>query len=330
MDSFWNHIQKPCMVLAPMADITDAAYRRLIAQLGKPDAMWTEFVSADGLYHTREKIRMSDKENPLMRDLQFSEKERPIVAQLFSNKPEMMEYAAGVVADLGFDGIDINMGCPDKSIEKQGAGACLIRNPDNVSALIKAAKDGSAAAGHPLPVSVKTRIGYTRDTIDEWIPVLLEEEPAAIIVHLRTQKEMSKVSAHWERMEHIVALRDRAGIATLILGNGDVRDLSDAYQKARDTGADGIMFGRAIFGNPWLFTGRRYEDASPRERLAALVLLASYFEELMPRKPFHLLKKHIKAFVGGFVGASELRAKLMSTNNAAELAEVIASNDLFI
>ena len=117
MKSFWNELKKPFFVMAPMADVTDAAYRRLIAEVGKPDVTWTEFVSADGLYHTREMKKIPDEENPLMRDLQYSEIERPIVAQLFSSKPEMMEYAAKLCEDLGFEGVDINMGCPDKSIE---------------------------------------------------------------------------------------------------------------------------------------------------------------------------------------------------------------------
>ncbi len=308
------------MVLAPMADVTDAAYRRLIAQVGKPDVMWTEFVSADGLYHTREIQRLPDAENPLMRDLAYTDGERPIVAQFFGSKPEMIAYAAGPAVTLGFDGVDINMGCPDRSIEKQGAGAALIKDPVRAAELIAAAKDGALRAGRPLPVSVKTRIGYNKEILDEWIPVLLAARPAAITVHLRTRKEMSLVPAHWELMRRVVALRDAAGQDTLVLGNGDVRDLEDAKRKAVETGADGIMLGRAIFGNPWLFTGRTHDDTSPAERLAALITLARYFEELTPPKHFQILKKHIKAFVSDFNGAAELRAALMATTRATELA----------
>src|SRR3989344_3990863 len=181
MHSFWQRLSRPFFVLAPMADVTDPAYRRLIAQYGAPDVMWTEFVSADWLYATREKKGMKDDENPLMRDLQFSEGEHPIVAQLFSSNPEMMAYAAKLCAELGFDGIDINMGCPDKSIEKQGAGAAMMKNPERAKEVFRAAR----SAG--LPTSVKTRIGYNTETMDEWLPAILEEKPDALTVHLRTR-----------------------------------------------------------------------------------------------------------------------------------------------
>ncbi len=325
MKSFWNAIPKPCFVLAPMADITDAPYRKIIAALGKPDASWSEFVSADGLYHTREVQKLPDDENPLMRDLAYTDSERPIVAQIFSGKPEMITYAARLVAELGFDGVDINMGCPDRSVEKQGAGAALIKNPALAAELITAAKDGARAAGHEIPVSVKTRIGYVSETLDEWIPALLLAEPAAITVHLRTRKELSNTPAHWELMTHIVALRDSAGSETLVLGNGDVQNLADAKHKARETGADGIMLGRAIFGNPWLFTGRVRDDIPPAERLSALVNLAYAFEAITPPKHFSIFKKHIKAFVSGFPGAAELRAELMKAENTAQISTILAS-----
>lgn len=328
MDSFWQKLPKPFFVLAPMADVTDAAYRRLIAESGAPDVTWTEFVSADGLYHTREVQKMLDAENPLMRDLQFTEGERPIVAQLFSSKPDMMAYAAEVVATLGFDGVDLNMGCPDRSIEKQGAGAALMKNPELAVALVQAAKEGVAKSGRAVPVSVKTRIGYNKETIDEWIPKILSAEPAALTVHLRTRKEMSLVPAHWDLMSRVVALRDVYAPGTRIIGNGDVRDLTDARQKVAESGADGAMIGRGVFGNPWVFAGRAYDDTSPAERLAALATLARYFEEITPPKSFQILKKHIKAFANGFPGAAELRATLMETESADELAAIVASYQL--
>ncbi len=324
MESFWKGLTKPFYVLAPMADVTDAAYRRLIAEYGKPDVTWTEFVSADGLYHTREKKGMPDAENPLMRDLLYMENERPIVAQLFSSNPDMMRYAAKLCAELGFDGIDINMGCPDRSIEKQGCGAAMIKNPERAKEIIRAAREGAAlgrAGG--LPVSVKTRIGYNTETMDEWLPALLEENLAALTVHLRTRKEMSAVPAHWELMSRAVALRDRVSPETRILGNGDVKDLAEAKQKIEETGADGIMLGRGIFGNPWLFTGRDLATVPPKERLEALLKLAQYFEQLRPTKSFHILKKHIKAFVHGIDGAAELRARLMVCESAAEIEVVV-------
>lgn len=317
MQSFWQALPKPFFVLAPMADVTDPAYRALIAASGKPHVTWTEFVSADGLYHMRHKKGIPDAENPLMRDLGYTEGERPIVAQLFTSNPESMRYAAALCAELGYDGVDINMGCPDRSIEKQGAGAAMMKNPEGAKAVIRAAKESG------LPVSVKTRMGYNEETMETWLPEILSEAPAALTVHLRTRKEMSKVPAHWDLMAKAVALRDQYSPDTRIIGNGDVVDLKDAHAKAAATGADGIMIGRGIFGNPWVFAGRTIEDTSPEERLQALVQFAHAFEEMRPQKSFHLVRKHVKAFAVGFDGAAELRARLMQTENAAELAQAI-------
>lgn len=242
------------MVLAPLADVTDAAFRRLIAKysaheradgtIGGPDVMWTEFVSADGLARAPEEGRKK-----LLADLVYSEEERPIVAQLFSSTPEYMEAAARLCAELGFDGIDINMGCPDRSIEKQGCGSAMIKNPARAREIIRAAKRGAGE----LPVSVKTRLGYNHDQLEEWLPELLAEDPAVVTVHARTRKEMSKVPARWERIARAVAIRDERGSSARIFGNGDALGLTDAFAKIAATGADGVMLGRAIFGNPWLF-----------------------------------------------------------------------------
>ncbi|HEC93921.1 MAG TPA: tRNA-dihydrouridine synthase [Candidatus Kaiserbacteria bacterium] len=319
MKSFWHMLPRPFFALAPMADVTDVAFRRLVMHLGKPDVFFTEFVSADGLFHLREIKKVPDDENPLLRDLMYARGEQPIVAQLFGSNIETMRYAAGVIARLGFAGVDINMGCPDRSVEKQGAGAALIKNPVRAVELIEAVKDGIKGAGSEIPVSIKTRIGYDKEIIDEWIPTLLKGKPDAITVHLRTRKEMSEVSAHWEYMERIVKLRDASGAKTLMIGNGDVHTLEEAKEKVLQSGADGIMVGRAIFGNPWFFIGRTFDDTPVEERIAALIMFSRFFEELSSPKPFHIFKKHIKAFVNGFPHATELRAKLMNTNSADEL-----------
>lgn len=315
--SLWKTLPKPFFVLAPMADVTDPAYRRLIAEYQAPDVSWTEFVSADGLYHMREKAKKPDSENPLMRDLQYTEAERPILAQLFSSKPEMMAYAANLCKELGFDGIDINMGCPDRSIEKQGCGAAMIKTPEIAAEVIRAAKTAE------LPVSVKTRLGYNAEQIDTWIPQLLAQKPEALTVHLRTRKEMSKVPAHWDLMPRIMALRDELSPETLIIGNGDVRDLDDARQKVKEYGCDGVMLGRGIFGSPWLFTGRAQQDVPPAERIEALLKLAQYFGELTPPKSPHILKKHVKAFITGWPEAASLRAQLMETHTLEEFEEIL-------
>ncbi|MCX6756039.1 MAG: tRNA-dihydrouridine synthase family protein [Candidatus Nomurabacteria bacterium] len=246
MNNFWEKLNKPFFVLAPMADVTDPAFRRIIAKYGKPDVTWTEFVSADGLAHpvAREK---------LIRDLAYTETERPIVAQLFSSHPEQMRTAARIVAELGYDGIDINMGCPDRSIEKQGAGAAMMKTPDIAGVIIQAAKDGIRDAGKDIPLSVKTRVGYNQVQIDEWIPFLLSQDIATLTVHARTRKELSSVPANWSYVKKVVEIRNKMGVKTRIIGNGDVHNVAHGRQLALETGCDGIMIGRAIFGNPWMF-----------------------------------------------------------------------------
>lgn len=317
MQNFWEKLNKPFFVLAPMADVTDASFRRIIAKYsrhgeegGGPDVFWTEFVAADGL--------MSPGREVLRHDLKFSENEHPIVAQLFGSHPEKMEGAARLCAELGFDGIDINMGCPDKSIEKQGAGACMMKNPESAKEIIRAARRGAPN----LPISVKTRIGYNKNEIATWIPALLEEDIAALTIHCRTRKEMSKVPARWEHVKEVVELRNKLGSKTLILGNGDVKNLEDAKQKVAETGCDGVMLGRAIFGNPWLFDQKRGEIPL-EEKIRVMVEHTKLYEELLGNiKSFSIMKKHYKAYVHGFEHALELREKFMACENASEVEAV--------
>jgi nifR3 family TIM-barrel protein len=306
--SFLRDLPKPFFALAPLANVTDAAFRRVIATYGKPSVLYTEFVSADGLVRGNREV--------LKRDLQFTDAERPIVAQFFTSTPKHMEEAARLARELGFDGIDINMGCPDRSVEKQGAGAAHIRDPERAQEIIAAAKEGA----HSLPVSVKTRIGYHKDTLEEWMEKLLDAKPAAITIHARTRKELSEVPAQWGAVTRAVELARGSGI--LVIGNGDVRDLAEARARAQETGADGIMLGRAIFGNPWLFAER---VPTREEKLAVLVEHAKLFEELLlDVKNFSIMKKHFKSYVEGFPGAKELRVALMETNYAQEVAEKVA------
>jgi len=299
------------MVLAPMANVTDAAFRRVIVKYGKPDVVWTEFVSADGLCHPKGREK-------LMKDLLYSESERPIVAQLFSANPEKMKEAAALIESLGFDGLDINMGCPDRTIEKQCAGAALIKDPKLARQIIRKAMEGAPN----IPVSVKTRIGYNKNELETWLPELLAENPAMITIHARTRKEMSKVPARWEHVREAVKIRDRLGSETLIFGNGDVLNVADGKKKALETGADGVMLGRAIFGNPWLFGDHLPEIA---EKLHVLVEHTKLFEELLGDvKNFAIMKKHYKAYVHGWEGAHELRNKLMETENVGEVEKIIS------
>ena len=312
MKSFWEELKKPIFVLAPMADVTDPAFRRIIAKYGKPDVFWTEFVSADGLALAPEEGRKK-----LLKDLEYTDEERPIIAQFFTSKPENMERAATLVRELGFDGVDINMGCPDKSIEKQLAGAALMKNPKLAREIIKAAKRG---AGN-LPVSVKTRVGFNKVELDTWLPEILKENPALVTIHARTRKEMSKVPARWEHVREAVKIRNNIAPGVLIFGNGDVQNLNEARERIKETGADGVMLGRAIFGNPWLFS-----ETTPtlEEKLKVLVEHTKLFEEILGGfKNFALMKKHYKAYVNGFDGASELRVKLMDTNTSSEVEKII-------
>ena len=307
--SFWQELPKPFFALAPMAGVTDTVFRQVIARRAKPNVFWTEFVSCDGLCSTGR--------DAVLRDLTFSEIERPIVAQIFGATPRNFFETARLVDSLGFDGVDINMGCPEKNIQKQGACAALMRNIPLALEIISATKEG---AGN-MPVSVKTRIGYNAVEIDSWIPTLIGAGIDALTVHLRTKKEMSDVPAHWEYFPKIVEMAH--GAATVVIGNGDVKDLRDAKRKAGDSGADGIMLGRAIFGNPWLFDSIG-KIPTKEEKLEAFVEHAGLYESTWGNtKPFDLLKKHCKAYVSGFVGASQLRAKLMECRDVFEIREIV-------
>ena len=328
--SFWEKLQKPFFVLAPMADVTDPAFRRVIAKYsahtrvdgttGGPDVTWTEFVSADGLARATPEGQVK-----LRADLIYDETERPIVAQLFSSNTEHMEQAARLCRELGFDGVDINMGCPDTSIEKQGAGAAHIKNPARAVEVIEAAMRGALHHDGGIPVSVKTRLGYNTDILEEWLPKILSTNVAAVTVHARTRKDMSKVPARWERVARAVAMRDALGSSTRVIGNGDALSLSDARAKATESGADGVMLGRAIFGNPWLFHPEKdLSNVSLEERFAVMIEHTKLYEELLPHKSFAIMKKHFKAYVNGFDGAHELRAKLMEATHSNEIERHVA------
>ncbi len=333
---------RPLIVLAPMADVTDVAFRQVISECGKPDVLWTEFVSADGLVRAA-----PEGKQKLLRDLFFDHTlERPIVAQLFGSRPEYMEEAAYLVAKLGYDGVDINMGCPDRSVEKQGAGSAMIKNPKLAQEIILAAKRGTLRAfeeggcitegrdhdllDEAIPVSVKTRIGYNKNELDTWIPALLEAQPALITVHARTRKEMSLVPARWEHVREAVHTRNEVqkdipeSERTLIFGNGDAESVVDGVERARGAEADGAMLGRAIFGNPWLFSSLQNDKLdqyipSVQEKLHMAIRHSEIFEKkLGDVKSFAIMKKHFKAYINGFDGAKELRTELMEQANSAQ------------
>ena len=310
--NFWKKLKKPFFCLAPMADVTDCAFREIIAKYGKPDVFWTEFVSADGLASAGQK--------KLLIDLKFSKKEHPIVAQIFGSNSENIRRAAALCQKLGFDGVDLNMGCPDRSIEKQNSGASMMKNPSKAAEIIAAAKSGAPK----LPISVKTRIGYNKNEIETWISFLLEQNISVLTVHLRTRKEMSKVPAHWDLLPKIIEIRNKISPNTLIIGNGDVVDLKDAKNKAKESKCDGIMLGRAIFGTPDIFKKNNSISKDISKKLKILIEHTKLFEKKLGKyKNFAIMKKHYKAYANGFDGAKELRIKLMEATNAKQVKEIV-------
>jgi nifR3 family TIM-barrel protein len=344
MRNFWQNLKKPArnasgiadaggpfFCLAPMSDVTDIAFRFILAKYGKDRenkdrvVFWTEFVAADGLCNKLAKKKLAHI-------LEFSERERPIVAQVFGANPENMKQACRYIASLGFDGIDINMGCPDKSVISQGAGAALIRTPELAREIIRAAHVGIASAGVHIPVSVKTRIGFNKEDIDKWIGELLKEDISALTIHLRTAKELSLVPAKWEYIKKIKKLIEKSGKEILLIGNGDVESLKDAEEKALEYGCDGVMIGRGVFGNPWFFSSTSpltpllVKERGTEQKLKILIEHTQIFDEklLKPKhKNFATMKKHFKAYVNGFEGAKELRVKLMETENSKQVEKII-------
>ncbi len=318
MKNFWNNLPRPFFALAPMADVTDPAFRRMFAKYGKPDITWTEFVSADGL--------MSAGRARLLRDLIYIEEERPIVAQIFGSNPEHIEATAALVRELGFDGVDINMGCPDKNIEKQHSGAAMMKDPALAQEVIRAAMRGAGMHEEDgIPVSVKTRVGYNKVEIDTWVPALLETRPAALTIHARTRKEMSLVPARWEHVREVVELAKGTGV--LVIGNGDVSSLEDGRVRAKESGADGVMVGRGVFGNPWFFNPKRgIVDITIAERLDVLLEHTELFLKLSGDiKSFSVMKKHYKAYVNGFDHAKELRVALMDAPDIQTIRSLVTA-----
>jgi len=327
--NFWATLPRPFFVLAPMEDVTDAAFRRLIARKSAPTVprvMYTEFTSADGLLLADERGKRN-----LFKKLEYSEEERPIVAQLFTSDAAHMEAGARLCRELGFDGVDINMGCPAREVEKQQCGAALINNPMRARELIRAAKRGACTCASQtctstqcIAVSVKTRLGYNKDELETWLPELLAEEPAAVVLHARTRREMSDVPARWERIARAVEIRDSLGSRSAIVGNGDVLTIAEARRKARETKADGVMIGRGVFGNPWLFTDRS-DGPSPNERMQALIEHITLFQECLAGYTNDaVMKRHFKAYVAGWDGAKELRGQLMMAATLDDARQILA------
>ncbi len=309
--NFWEKLKKPIFMLAPMDGVTDTVFRQIVTFVGKPYVLFTEFTSIDGL--------LSAGKEKTLRRLEFTEIERPIVAQIWGSDPKKFYQVAKLVSKLGFDGIDINMGCPDKSTIKKGACSALIKNPRLAKEIIEATIKGA----NGLPVSIKTRIGFSKIEIETWAKTLLETDIAALILHLRTVSEMSKVPAHWEEISKAVELRDKISPGTLIIGNGDVKSLREARDKCRQYGIDGVMIGTGIFENVWLFNEEVDPlKITPRQKIELLLKhLALYQKTYGEGKHFGLMKKFVKCYVNNFKGATQVREKLMETRTLKELIE---------
>ncbi len=296
--------------MAPMADVTDFAFRQMFAKYGPPDVFYTEFVSADGL--ASEKGRQI-----LIRSLRFSKQQRPIVAQIFGAKPENVAAAVKLIEELGFDGVDINMGCPDKAVIKQGAGSALIKNPELACEIIRAAKKSA----QNIPVSVKTRIGFNAAETEKWISQLVTAKPDCLIVHGRTKKEMSAVATHWDEIALAARIAKKKNI--VFVGNGDVKNLVEGVEKSEEFGVDGIMIGRGLFGKPWFFQPKS-QKISLEKKLQIMLEHTELFErEMKGIKNFYVMKKHFKAYVKGFAGARQLREELMQTENFGQVKKIM-------
>jgi len=323
MNNFWNQITKPAFMLAPMEDVTDTSFRELVMRNSDPrwfHVVFTEFTSTDGLCHpvgrpnVISRLLINESEKEVLR-----QKGMKIVVQIWGANPEKFyESVKMICEDFDFDGIDINMGCPVKKIVKQGGCSALIGQPQLAAEIIHATKEASN-----IPVSVKTRTGLKKHETEKWISHLLDQEPAALILHARTQKDMSEVPADWNEIAKAIRVRNDSGKNIPLFGNGDVMSVEDALEKCAATGADGVMVGRGIFHNPWMFNNPLPQPSVP-EKLELLWQHVDLFTKTWGTgKNFAILKRFFKIYTNNFDGASRLRNKLMETNTAPEVRAIL-------
>ena len=340
ISGFWKKLKKPVIGLAPMDGVTDAAFRYMTCKYGKPSVVITEFTNVEGLARGNVKGLAAFIYNKI---------ERPVVAQIFGVEPESYYKAAVLLSAMGFDGIDINMGCPVTKVAAKGSGAALIRTPELAKNLVRMTKKGvkdweegislekagvneeiiaaikgmrlpKKSARKSIPVSVKTRIGYDSIVAEEWVKHLLEVEPANISMHGRTLKQLYMGVANWEEIAKACRVVKSSGLGISFLGNGDVKSIEDAKEKIKTYGVDGVLVGRAIFGNPWFFAGK---EPDMNERLDAALEHSRYFEKLR-HMPFLQIRKHLGWYCKGFEGAKELRVKLMQVEKLQDVEEILS------
>jgi tRNA-dihydrouridine synthase len=323
--SFWDELPKPFFALAPMEDVTDVVFRQVVAYAGRPDVFMTEFMNVDGFCN-------QEGRQSVARRLIFSPTEQPIVAQIWGKDPEKFSLTAAELAKMGFAGVDINMGCPDKKVVKSGGGSALIARATLAKEIIEATRRGWTSANvpgpaSPPPISVKTRLGYAK--VDEWRPwltTLLEQNLANLTVHLRTKKEMSKVPAHHELIPEIRALRDEIAPSTKLTVNGDIQSsLQGRTLQKKHPGVDGIMIGRGVFANPFCFT----EHEPTRDELFDLLNYhLDLFDKHSQERKFDPLKRFFKVYIKDFPGAAELRAKLFVCSSTTEIRSILCSRPI--
>jgi len=363
--SFWHHIPQPIIGLSPMDGVTDLAFRYIVARYGKPDVQVTEFVNVDEVCHGGDSA---------WQQLQYAEIERPVVAQIYGADPDKFYQVAQVVCELGFDGVDINMGCPSKNVSARGCGAALIRNPVLAREIIRAVHAGVTdwAAGHrietiglrpkvvervgaltsvagwgqsrrdsdpkrPVPVSVKTRLGYDAVVIEDWVSVLLEEQPEAISIHGRTLAQMYRGTADWGAIARAAKMIRQT--STLVLGNGDVESLHDLVARVQETQVHGVLIGRGALGNPWIFRAKEWAKAQANrsacaatvceislpERFRVALEHARYFESLGGAPRFAAMRKHLGWYCKGFFKAAEVRSQMFRATSSQDVERILAA-----
>ena len=335
--------------LSPMDGITDEAFRLVQTKIAKPDLMFTEFVSAEGI--SRGGIKLYDT-------LLFSPEERPIIGQLFGKDPESFYKSAIILCELGFDGIDINMGCPAKTVTQHGSGAALIAKPELAVQIIQSTKQGiddwfsgkvkitdlglnqktlavikknkkySNLKTSPFvkgrcpegterfcpTLSVKTRLGTSDPIVEKWIPILLDQPIDFLTIHGRTLKQAYAGQADWSQIQKVVKLAKDTGIK--IFGNGDIQNRQQGEEYCQKYSVDGVLIGRAAGGNPWAFNNH---VATPQEKFSAILLHTQMFQEVFPHRCFDSLRKHFLLYTSDFPNAKSLRMKLVRLNSVKEL-----------
>jgi nifR3 family TIM-barrel protein len=305
-------LPKPFFVLAPMDDVTDTVFRQIVADCARPDLFFTEFVNVDGL--------QSIGRERLVKRIQFTATERPIIAQIWGKDPENFRKTAAELVDMGFAGVDINMGCPDKTVVKNGCCSALINNRELAGQMIQAVQDGVAGR---VPVSVKTRLGFNEVDLT-WHEFLLHQKLDMVTVHGRTRKEMSEVPAHWDLIGDVRRLRDRLAPETLIVGNGDVQTRMQASELAETYKLDGIMIGRGVFHDPYIFAAESpWAHLTKQQRAELYSKHVKLFADTWHagERRIVTLNKFCKTYIQGFDGAKELREQLMAAKTTNELLE---------